>query len=187
MDPSNVSLKASLKLIRRRDRVWTDVPASGVQGHQFKDLQNIAISNLTPENMPPAVFSVMTGDLQKLQSHWERWLLHYRQSGSDVLIPIMHFPVLGARKITPTPIVIDNLKKVIDFLFDRGVRLDARDRCGYTAVMHAAGPCPQPALLEHLLDNGADPDIKSVFGTVALTDAAKHHNRCEIGKWRVDE
>ena len=76
--------------------------------------------------------------------------------------------------------MLDNYKSVIDFLFDQGARLDARDFAGYTAIMHASGHLPQPELLQHLLSKGSDPNSRSAFGTTALMSATMQQNVDEI-------
>jgi hypothetical protein len=40
--------------------------------------------------------------------------------------------------------------------------------------------CPMPELLQHLLEKGADADVQSIYGTVALHDACMNQNLEEI-------
>ena len=57
---------------------------------------------------------------------------------------------------------------IIDFIFEHGARLDHIDKCGFTAVQHAAGHHAEPEILEHLLKKGADPNVQDIFGGYAL-------------------
>ena len=184
LDSSNSWLATSLDGLRLRDRVWAHSKSTVSSEYEFKRLQRLAGSALEASgNLPRLVISAMMGDLQVLESLLAPDLVDYRHG--DIGTPLMHFPVLGFKHLRAdrSRSLIEKRKKVIDFLFDQGLRLDARDLCGYTAVMYAAGgPGSQPELLKHLLTKGADPNIKSIYGSVALTDASMINDHQAMGE-----
>lgn len=185
VDPENVELKKRQSDVRKQDSVYHDVRGIDGSDRIIRDRMHQAGRDLHPPNIHPLVMCIMHGNLRQLKAGWRPELRDFRHG--DIENPLMHFPVLGAQRITPVNPDPDSGKRmlqahkdIIDFLFDQGLRLDARDKCGYTALMHAAGHQPQPELLEHLLANGADPNLKSVYGTVALMDASMNQNLTEI-------
>ena len=186
VDPENVELKKRQSDVRKQDSVFHDVRGKDGSDQIIRDRMNQAGRDLHPPNIHPLVECIMTGNLHLLKAGWRPELRDFRHG--DIENPLMHFPVLGAQRmnfVNPDPDLekkfLQAHKDTIDFLFDQGLRLDARDKCGYTALMHAAGHEPQPELLEHLLAKGADPNLKSVYGTVALCDANMNQNLTEIG------
>ena len=131
----------------------------------------------------PLILAAMTGNIVDIRRNWDQTLLRDFKHGR-LKNPLIHFPILGMQRLKPPPEFKERMlagrKAVIDFLYDRGARLDGQDYCGYTAVMHASGSLPQPELLDYLLSKGADPDVRSTFGTVALMDATMSQNVREV-------
>jgi len=187
VEPKNDLLKKMLAAIRSKDPVHRDVSAKKGTDKKIRDEHQLAGLELVPP-LPEVVLAAMTGSIEQLRKMWEPEMRQFRYG--RVKNPMMHFPVLGAQRFSSShddasgraadKEMVGRLKKVIDFLYDQGVRLDERDRVGYTAIMHAAGHIPQPELLDYLLTKGADPDLRSCYGTVALMDATMNQNLREI-------
>jgi len=178
MDPNNVGLKEKLNRIRSRDFVHPDVSHHARTDGPVRAKQHQAGRDLVPP-FHPLIMAAMTGNVEALRRNWVTEMKDFKHG--SLKNPLMHFPVLGLQRLTHgdqalKEELLPGCKAVIDFLYDRGARLDGQDYCGYTAVMHGAGSLPQPELLEHLLSKGADPNLKSTFGTVALMDAAMNQN-----------
>ncbi len=60
--------------------------------------------------------------------------------------------------------------EVIDFLLDRGLRVDAGDHAGATALVVAASHA-RPRVVRHLLARGADANLRDAGGDTALSHA----------------
>ena len=125
-------------------------------------------------NSPPVVARLLAGEYQSLDEFWDPGMSHFQYG--DTLYPVMHFPIIGYQSRRNSRKDVGDYKKVIDFVFERGARLDAKDQMGYTALFHAADSTSTLALLDHLLKKGADPNVQSVLGTTALYDAAMAQN-----------
>ena len=144
----------------------------------IKDLgrqQNVELHFV--DRLPLIVRSIIVGDLPMIERIWNPSMIDNRETCLDT--PLMQFPVIGATKRQLESSVSPDLtayKAIIDFLFDRGVRLDARDKRGYTALFAAASHVRNCELLLHLLRKGADPNVKTIFGTVALRLAVVTQN-----------
>ena len=109
----------------------------------------------------PICFFILFGDGLSLNEIWHPEFVHQRFGN----VPLMHLPIYGNN----IDLNVEKAKKMIDCLFEKGVRLDARDRLGNTALILAADPSLNGELLAHLLQKGADPDIRAFDGTTALT------------------
>lgn len=188
VDQGNDHLNKLLSSIRSVDPVHRDVCSKKGTDAAIRMEHQEAGYELVPP-LPDLVMAVMTGNLAALKRMWKPALRQYRFT--RVKNPLMHFPVLGAQRINilypkgkkdmrSEEERVEEYKSVIDFLFDNGVRLDERDRVGYTAAFHASAHLPQPELLEHLLAKGADPDVRACYGTVALMDATMYQNLKEL-------
>jgi len=188
VDPKNDRLTGMLAAIRAKDPVHQDVSHKRGTDRKVRREQNQAGYDLEGV-LPDLISAIMDGNLDVLKMIWKPDLRDFRYG--RIKNPLMHFPVLGAQRRCPVLAntessreeaeqSADDYKSVVDFLFDQGVRLDARDVVGYTAVMHAAAHIPQPELLNHLLTKGADPNLRSCYGTVALMDATMNQNTTEI-------
>ena len=182
LDPDHADLKRRLAEIRRRDSVLPDVRGRNGSDRPVRDMQGQAGRDLVPSRTPLLVALFMSGDVEAIREIWQPEMRDFKHG--VVENPLIHFVVLGIQREeigeSQKEQRLKGYKATIDFFFDRGVRLDARDRAGYTAVMHAAGHLPQPELLEHLLSKGADPNIRSVYGTVALMDASMSQSIKEV-------
>ena len=155
---------------------WKDNPAYLSVIEQSRE-DGVILGYEDFSHLPPIVNFLMSGDFHNLVRIWSPEMIHYRFLTHQQ--SVIHFPALGIQRLDkngdPTRAKakarIEDYKKVYDFLFDQGARLDARDKVGYTALFHLLSINPQPELLEHLLQKGADPNVQSILGTVPLYDA----------------
>ena len=138
---------------------------------RYKSIQGDAGTDILYD-MPPIVQAVFEGSPAAFFL-WQPSDLHLTHG--PIKNPLIHFAVLGYQRIRPKPDV-ESYKHTIDFLLEKGVRLDTRDRMGYTVLFHTVGHIPTPELMLYLLQKGADPNVQSVLGTTALYDAAMAQN-----------
>jgi hypothetical protein len=161
----------------------TVAPVRGIDGSdkRVREMQNnagISFNDVITAPTAPMMYHFLNaGDIARVRGLWNADYLKHRITANKN--PLIHLPILGRQRLMPTP-PLQGYLEVIDFLFEQGVRLDHRDKVGYTALMYAAGQSPQPDLLLHLLQKGADPNVQSVYGTVALMDACMGQNLREI-------
>jgi len=187
LDPDNAGLTRKLAAIRSKERVHPDVSSRAGTAESLLQMQIQAGLEIKPP-LSPLLEAIMTGNVQALQRIWKPDMLGLKHG--RVENPLIHFTVFGMQRFKPmrdgredvegAKVVRDGHLAIIDFFFDQGARLDERDYAGYTAVMHAAGNMPQYHLLKHLLIKGADPNIKSCFGSTALLSATMAQNLEEI-------
>jgi len=190
VDPGDEHLNEKLAIIRAEDKVLPSVSVKKdpKEERKVRDKQNIAgieFSMLLPKSSD-FVKSVLTGSLSMLKKMWKPELKEF--TFGTIKSPLMHLLIHGATRLricdkpdgsSSGPLSESKLaeyKAVIDFLFDQGCRLDARDEIGYTAVSYATCMPPQPDLLEYLLSKGADPNLQSVFGCHPLVCAVQMQN-----------
>jgi len=179
-DAKNKKLTAQLQAFRDRydpkdmfPQLKNDLSA---KTKRYKDIQGDAGTDILYDQ-PPIVAAVFEGNLMVAEFLWEPSNIHITHG--PIKNPLIHMTVLGFQRIRGGPDV-EEYKKVIDFLLSKGVRLDARDQMGYTALFHTVGHIYTPELMLHLLRRGADPNVQSILGTTALYDAAMAQNETAV-------
>jgi len=190
LDPNNKIIMKMLHNIRKLDKVGPNVSDKAGTAQQVRAMQNENGYNFPPGEMafnllhPPHVAAILAGDLAKITKLWKPNMVNECYGVDKIKQPLIQMVVHGCQRFqadkSPTPLSkIEEYKLVVDFLFDRGCRLDARDDIGYTSIAYACCVPAQPELLEHFLKKGADPSLKSVFGCTPLLMATLHQNCME--------
>ncbi|CAD7695454.1 unnamed protein product [Ostreobium quekettii] len=169
LDPENDFLKSFLKDILSADGNQSAKKGMDGSDRGLRDLQQRAGYTLDPgkwKNQTAVV--AFLGDVRSFTAMFQPADLLARET--DLRMPILTLVVAGAQRMPSPPPHVDH-KAVARLLIDAGARIDAKDAAGYTALMYACGHNPAVALAEILLEAGADPNVKSRYGTVALHDA----------------
>jgi len=190
VNPVDENLKERLAAIRAEDPVLPSVSSRNFsKARKATELQKQAVDEMALlfPNRSDFVMPLISGSLPYLEKLWKPELKNFTLG--TIKSPLMHLVIFGATRyrgdqpkdiFAPLPEKdLQGYKDIIDFLFDRGCRLDARDKVGFTALSYAACQPPQAALLEYLLKKGADPNLQSVFGCHPLIHAV-HTQNCQI-------
>jgi len=182
LDPDNSDLKAKLNALRQPDNVHPSLAhRNGSRLHLMQIKAGLEFHMLP---LPEIIKAIMSANLARLRELWRPEYVSLRHS--IIKSPLIHVAVHsvaraqevrrdGSRR-PPAASLVNKFKKVVDFLFERGCRLDARDYAGFTAVSHAACDPPQLDILEHLLKKGADPNLQSSFGCYPLLNTIEFQN-----------
>jgi len=190
LDPGNQTIGRMLHNIRKLDKVLPDVSDRAGTAQEIRKKQNDAGDDFPAGEVafwlcqPPHVAAILAGDLAKINMLWKPDMVNMCYGRLNQ--PLIQFVVHGCQRFNEDMSPTNSAKKeeykaVVDFLYDRGCRLDARDEIGYTAITYACCVKSQPELLEHFLRKGADPLVKSVFGCTPLLNAVNSQSSTEAG------
>jgi len=187
LDPDNPNLKAKLNRLRDADSVHPSLPCR--EGSTVDLLMKRAGRDFQKLPLPPIILAIFESDLERVRVLWRPSFLSFRYT--VLQSSLIHVAVITANLALPIEEdgrrcstqylanLIKRFRDIIDFLFEKGCRLDCRDLSGFTAINHASQlGCVSPKLdiLEHLLKKGADPNLQSCFGCYPLLNAIECNN-----------
>merc|ERR1712136_563147 len=179
--PDNENLKAKLTIVREADNILLGLSLDdSLQENAIKEkriLSEIELASLIPGS-PDFVKAIFNASFETLEKLWKPQLKEY--TFGEIKSPLIHLVIHGANHHSKlsnglSDEMLLGFECIINFLFDQGCRLDARDQIGFTAVSYSVR-LEQKDLLDSLLMKGADPNLQSVFGCHPLFNAVKIQN-----------
>jgi len=179
--PDNENLKAKLTIVREADNILLGLSLDdSLQENAIKEkriLSEIELASLIPGS-PDLVKAIFNASFETLEKLWKPQLKEY--TFGEIKSPLIHLVIHGANHHSKlsnglSDEMLLGFECIINFLFDQGCRLDARDQIGFTAVSYSVR-LEQKDLLDSLLMKGADPNLQSVFGCHPLFNAVKIQN-----------
>eukprot|EP01083_Nonionella_stella_P072665 195982_1 len=98
-------------------------------------------------------------------------------------LPLMHFVMFGRKQLLAHGMLDSTAHnhlfahlQIAQWLLDHGLYVDIQSKWGYSALFESVINEPDLKLAEFLLQNGADPNIKNVFGSAPLHTAVMGSN-----------